>query len=202
MRLVLTTGPTVEPVTTAEMKLHSRIDTDADDAKIAMFITAAREYVESITGRQLINATYTMKLNMFPIGEFMELPKAPLGSVTSVQYLDTANTTQTFSSSNYTIDNSIDSYGRIIVDRDVGWPSTYDTLNAVTVVYVAGYGATSASVPERYKQLIMLIAADWYENREGNIIGTSAIQLPTAVKSLIENLKLRAAPNLYGMSGI
>lgn len=197
MILEVTTAAATEPISTAEMKLHSRVDIDTDDAKIAMLITAAREYVESVTSRVCTTVTYTLKLDGFPLDDFIEVPHAPLQSVTSISYVDTNGATQTLSSSYYSDETSQDGFGRIYIDRDVGWPSTYSQRNAVTIVYKAGYGDNANTVPERIVQVIALIAADWYENRESNLVGTIIAQVPGAVKSLLENLKVRGVPNIY-----
>ena len=197
MGLVLTTAPAVEPITAAELKLHSRVDTDADDARIATLITAARQYVENITGHQAITATYTLSLDGFPIGDTIELPYAPLQSVTSVTYYNASNASTVFSSGSYVVDKPMEAFGRIYVDRSVGWPTTYDRRNSVVIVYKSGYGDTSGSTPERLKQAIYLLAAHWYENREASIIGVSVNDLPYGVKSLIQNLKIRGGVNVY-----
>lgn len=48
---------------------------------------------------------------------------------------------------------------------DVTWPTTQDRINAVTVVYTAGYGASAASVPKTIKHWIKLAVSDLYDNR-------------------------------------
>lgn len=48
------------------------------------------------------------------------------------------------------------------------WPSTLDIVNAVTVDFVAGYGAASA-VPENAKSAIKMMVADSYEHREAQM---------------------------------
>ena len=197
MGLVLTTAPAVEPITASELKLHSRIDTDADDARIATMITAARQYIENITGHQAITATYTLSMDGFPTSDFIELPYSPLQSVTSVTYYDTSNASTVFSSGSYVVDKPHDAYGRIYVDRSIGWPSTYDRRNSVVIVYKSGYGDTSGSTPERIKQAIYLLAAHWYENREASVIGVSVADLPHGVKDLISNIKIRGGINVY-----
>ena len=58
MGLKVVTAPTVEPVTLAEAKLHQRVDLDADDALISMWISAIREHAEHLTERALAPASF------------------------------------------------------------------------------------------------------------------------------------------------
>ena len=190
-----------EPVTLTEIKAHCRIDTDADDTYLGDIIEAARRQVESITGRQIMDATYTVKFDRFPTDDYIELPGAPLQTVTSVSYVNTSGTTTTFSSASYDVDATA-TPGRIYVDRGVGWPSTYDERNAVTIVYKAGY-STAGAVPEDIKHAIRFLAANWYEMREPVISGTAATPVPATLTWLMDNLKIRGTLNIakYGLYG-
>ena len=63
-----TVAPTLEPLTLAEVKRHLRIDHTDDDVYINDYlIPAAREYVEDETERQLITATWALKLPGCPV---------------------------------------------------------------------------------------------------------------------------------------
>jgi len=177
----LTTAATEEPVTLDEAKAHLRIDHDDEDDHIAALITAARQWAEMYTRRQFISATYTLYLDWFP-GEIV-VPRPPLISVTSISYLDTAGASQTLATSVYAVD-AVALPGRIRLKFNESWPGTRTIENAVTVVYIAGYGAATA-VPETAKAALKLLVAHLYENREPYIVGTSVSALPMAAKSLL-----------------
>lgn len=164
----LVTGPTIEPVTVTEAKLHARIDDDLseDDGLIASFIRAARHYAEAYQHRQLLTATWRLALDSFCATE-IELHYPPLQSVSSIQYSDLANVTQTLATSEYEVDIRSQP-GRVRpVDGKV-WPSTYLKFNAVTITYVAGYSAAGL-IPEPTKTAIKMLVAHLYENREASI---------------------------------
>ena len=158
-----TVEPTIEPVTTEEAKLFLKQDDSTDDDLIDGLIAAARQHVETYTGRALITQTWLLSLEKFP-GEFV-LPHPPLQSVTSVKYTDTDGVQQTLSgSTDYTTDAEAVP-GRILLAYGQSWPTPRDMKNAVEATYVAGYGDAAADVPDVIKLAIKLLVAEWYENR-------------------------------------
>ncbi|MGX1495176.1 putative phiE125 gp8 family phage protein [Labrenzia sp. MBR-25] len=182
MGLTLVTGPGAEPVSLAELKAWCRVDFTDDDTLLASNGVAAREFVEQATGRQLVSATWKMTARCFGAVQ-LRLPKPPLQSVTSVEYRDADGTLQTLDPSDYLVDlpsNSIEP-----VDS---WPGVGDYPDAVQVTFVAGYGDAEA-VPQTIKHAIQCLSAHWYENREPAVIGVSAAEVPTHVRSLINQAK-------------
>ena len=66
--LQLVVPPSGEPIGLVEARLHTRFDADdtTQDPLLQAWITAAREYAENVTGRQLVSATWNMTLDRFP----------------------------------------------------------------------------------------------------------------------------------------
>lgn len=190
MALICVTGPVVEPVTLSEMKDHMRVEIDEDDVLIAGLITAAREHLETICRPQLAMITQTWRwvADAWPAGDTLELRPWPLQSVSSIKYTSDAGVEATFSSSNYVVD-AYGKPGRLRLKSTSTWPSTtLAALNGLVVEFVAGYGNTSASVPQRLRQALMLLAAHWYENRELAIVsGAMPKQLPFAVDAIMQH---------------
>jgi uncharacterized phiE125 gp8 family phage protein len=174
VRLTLITAPTEEPVTLVEAKQQLRVDHSEEDAFIDQLIAAARQEAEVATRRAFITQTWELKLAGFPCsGVPIEIPLSPLVSVTSVSYLDTAGASQTWASSDYTVDAPAGPRpprGRIIPDYALTYPSTQMMENSVTVRFVAGYGAAVA-VPQGIKQAILLRVGDLYARRESAVVG-------------------------------
>lgn len=178
--LSLVTAPTVEPVLPADLMAHARIDYVESD--LAGYIAAARKWCETYTRRQFITATWRLTLDYFPCG-CIEPPIAQLLTVSSITYIDTAGTSQAWSSSSYNVD-VYSLPGRIEPVYGEVYPSTREQNNAVTVTFTAGYGAAASNVPDTVKTAIKLMAAHLYENREA----TSEMQLhnvPLGVKDLL-----------------
>jgi uncharacterized phiE125 gp8 family phage protein len=125
------------------------------DPQLTDWIKAAREYGETFTHRAFITQTWDLKLEGFPCEGVLELPKAPLLTSTApvVTYVDRNGDTQTWSSSLYTVDAPAGPkarVGQIVPNYGQMFPATRDVVNAVTVRFVAGYGAASA-VPSLIK---------------------------------------------------
>lgn len=170
MALTLITAPTVEPVTLAEVKSHLRVHVDDENDVIRDFCLAAREHVESFTRRALLTQTWDLQLDTFPAG-VIELPIAPVQSITSITYLDSSSgASQTWASSDYRADLPVGPRApRARIEPDFGevYPSTYGVLNAVTVRFVAGYGSLGASVPRSLRSAIKLLVEFWYRKGDG-----------------------------------
>lgn len=186
--LTRTAAPAVEPVTLAEAKRHANVVASDDDDLITALIVAAREQVESDTGRALITQTWRLKLHAF-FADKLELPRPPLQSVTSVKYLDLSEVEQTLAATYYDVDTDREP-GVIWRDEDATWPSTSDEVNAVTITYKAGYGNAAANVPGRAKQAILLLVGHWYRCREA--VGTVGIEVQLAYQRLINGLRFGA----------
>lgn len=184
MRLKLVTGPAHEPVSLDEAKLHLRIDSSDENTIISALITAAREYIEHACRRALITQTWRLSLDDWPVtGDEIELPRAPLVSVTSVVYTDSDGTATTWAAANYEVDTDSQP-GRIKLAYGESWPSaTLKASNPIQITYIAGYG-NAVDVPQHLRQAIMLLVGHWYENRE-MAAPVQLREVPLAVESLI-----------------
>lgn len=196
MGLVCSTPATVDPISVAELKTHCRIDTDAEDDYISALISAATQDTQAVQWRQFVNATYTLTLSAFPSCGYIELPRPPLSSITSIKYLDTNGTQQTWDAANYRMDKSCEP-GRICLAYNVSWPTIRSQSNAVEIIYVAGFGAAGSNVPEIHRHAIRFKAAHWYENREPVINGVSTAEVPMTAKRLDLIGQFRGLINVY-----
>jgi uncharacterized phiE125 gp8 family phage protein len=185
MALELYTGPTVEPLTLTEAKEHLRVDHIDDDTLIESLIKAARRSAEVFQGRSYLSQTWKLYLDTFPCERYIYLPFPPLQSVSSVTYIDGNGDVQTLATSRYQVDAKSQP-GRIVLAPGYSWPATEsDRVNAVIITFVAGYGATSASVPENIRHAVRLILGDMYTQRENTIVGSSVNQIPQSAKILL-----------------
>jgi uncharacterized phiE125 gp8 family phage protein len=180
----LVTPPAEEPLTLVEAKAHCRIDHADEDDLLDAFIVAAREYVEDLTWRQLVTATWKLYLDDFPRGRQIRLNKPPIQSITSIEYYDVEGDLQTFAASKYWVD-TIHAPGGILLKNGEAWPVVeVDRPNAVIITFVAGYGA-AAAVPEKAKHAMRLLISHWDQNREAVLTGTISKEVEFSVRALI-----------------
>lgn len=166
LKPVRTAAPSVKPVVLAEIKRQVRVLHDDDDSDLDAYLDAAIEHLDGyagILGRALINQSWRQDFGTFAC--VMRLPLEPVSSVTSVTYYDGDNAQQTLATSVYTVLTD-DRGPYIALKYGQSWPSTYSRRDAVSVTFVAGYGAAATDVPARIKQAIKLHAAHMYEVRE------------------------------------
>lgn len=160
------------------------------DPELVNWITAARQYCETFTHRAFITQTWDLAQDVFPGGfDSLWIPKPPLVSVTSVSYVDQPGVTQTWSASLYTVDAPVGPEarkGRLYPAYLQIYPVTRAIENAVTVRFVAGYGAAASSVPAPIKAAMKLLIGNWWMNREAAVIArASADVLPLGVEALL-----------------
>lgn len=174
--LKVITAPAFEPVSLSEAKNHLKVDNDADDALITLYITAAREHCEDYLNMALPIATFEQSFDRFPVThrarthlgpvnrtEF-ELWRSPLIAVSQVTYRDNSGDDQTLAAGVYVVDN----YRQppvVALAENASWPVVSNEPGVIKVRFTAGF-ATAAAIPATAKIAILLMVADWYDNRE------------------------------------
>lgn len=139
------------------LKSHVRVDFDADDGLLQLYLDAAIAYVEGATRRLLTQQTRTLRL---PDWIDSRLPFPPVASVTSVTYKDAAGATQTLAASGYVLDTT----RPVPVIRFLADPPDLDEDSAdrVTITYVCGWSAP----PRDVITAVLQLAAGSYLMRE------------------------------------
>lgn len=202
--LTLNSAPAIEPVTTAEARKQCNVSDGVDfhDQKLLALTTAARQYVERYTNRQLITATWTLVLDRFPMPDWgtglfnpIYIPLAPLQSISSITYLDTTGATQTWDSSKYRVSADrepariVPAYGQI-------YPTTRTTTDTVSIRFIAGYGSLATDVPQALRHAILLLVGHWFENREA--VGGVGGPVEMALTSLLDSYRIGDEFTSYG----
>lgn len=172
---VVTTAPAAEPVTTAELVTHCRAPEDGtDDVYLAAIGASARSHVEGLTATRLVTQTVTFKTDAW--ADLANLPIAPVQSITSITYTDTAGNPQTVSTDVY--EARLEGLEpAIVLKYGQAWPSSRPG-SLVTVTAVVGYGA-AGDQPDAVLHAIKLIVGDMYANRE-TVLAGSAASLPVS----------------------
>ena len=176
MQLVQTVPPTSEPITLDEAKTFLRILEDDDNATITSMIKSAREYAENYTNRQFEIATYELLAERFV--QDIKLPKNPIKTLTSIEYMDENGDYQVLDSSFYYLYGEDDIF-KFHFDETI---SHKTHKQAIKYTFVSGYDV----VPESIIAYMNILISTLYENRELYIIGVSVDKLanPMALKLL------------------
>ena len=179
-------GPAIEPITLDALKAHLRITGTAEDAELSLFIAAAREQIEELTGRALITQEWRLTLDRWPgarhvwwdgvqqgaIGDLegaaafnaVELPRYRLQTVNELRVLGTDGTPTTVALTDFVVDIEQEP-GRLVLRSGSTWPVALQTANAIEIDYTAGYGVTANSVPAALRLAILQMAANAYQHR-------------------------------------
>lgn len=161
--LKIVTPPSGSVISLQDAKAQSRIDHNDEDVLIESYIAVATDKAEQLTGRKLLTQTWDWLLDEFPAGDLL-IPLSPLVTIDSIQYYDTANALQTWSSANYQVD-AAGMRPRVCPVLNVQWPDTYDRIGAVQVRMTVGYGAATA-IPQAIKHWITAAVGEAFKNRE------------------------------------
>jgi uncharacterized phiE125 gp8 family phage protein len=176
-----------EPVTTAEAKAHLRISHTDEDALISSLIVAARNYVEGLANRPLVQRPYALKLDRFPMFNEIILPAGKVSAVASITYVDIAGTTQTLSASGYTVETQR-LPGSVVLNPSnlTAWPTSrfYAGIASVTISYTAGYGSTASSVPQALRQAVLMSIGYWYDIARETGSEVALKEVPHGVEAL------------------
>lgn len=164
---VTISGAGPEPVSVSQVRMHTRIDDNAEDALILDYIAGARAKVEQWTGLLLRSCTMTLRLDAFesPI----LLPRAPVRSITSIAYTDGDGEAATVAGSDYALREYMGQYQ--ITPLGNTWPSIED-YSQVVITALAGF-ETPNDVDNDFKVVLYRMVSHMYENRgeEGGLEG-------------------------------
>jgi len=158
----VTTAPASLPVSLDTVKSYLKLSGTAEDDILTIFIEAARDFAEEYTGRTLINTTFTTFRDDF--NDDLTLRRSKLQSLTSFEYLLNGSFTAV-NSSLYGVTNEND-YSSIFEKDDQNFPDLDANIpQAVKIVFIAGYGASSSDIPSSLRLALLAHIADMYANR-------------------------------------
>jgi len=207
--------PVAEPISVSEAKLHSRVTGSVEDSLFAIYIGAAREYLQSRTNRTFHQETLGWSMDNWPgyfsmlpgapplsmdfLPRHIELPRAtPLLDILSVTYTDSDGNATVWPSTEYELD-VVSRPGRLVLSYNKSWPSfTPKASNAIRIIYTAGARDTPVEDLEQensVKYAMLLLVGGMYSNREGeqipdrNVMDT--ISLRYGVEAYISKLHVR-----------
>jgi hypothetical protein len=205
-------APLSEPVSLQLVKTHLNVTISTDDTLLNAYIQAARELVETYTGRSFINKGYLQQHDFFPYfsdrsqtmqapayyaaspryattqwnySQMIKLQVSPLVSVESIKYTKPDNTEGTLAAdTDFVVDKSSEP-PRLFPMPGGNWPATLNIPNAVRIHFTAG----SAAIPGVAIVAMLQAIANWYRNRE-NVTEQTLKEIPNHFESLLWSIRI------------
>lgn len=150
MTAIRITPPENLPVSLPMAKANMRVDGDDMDALITSWIKGIVVALEHEIGQCLIEQTWRVMLDCFPVA--LKLPH-PVMSVTSVKYFDIDGTELTLDPAAYRLWRA-QYQSHLMPALGGAWPTTLAGAD-VTVEVVCGYGVAPEDVPENVQLYIL-----------------------------------------------
>jgi uncharacterized phiE125 gp8 family phage protein len=199
------TPPSVEPIDKTLVKAQRRFSATTLDSLFDLWIAAARQHYEEQTGTQCITATREYWLDAFPWDRRIELPRPPLQSVASVEYLQADGTYATFIDD--TVSPAILPYrvdpvageparrGQIVLLDGYAWPVVLCQPKAVKITFDCGFGDTAVEVPAVIRHALLLLVGHFHKfGEEVSEARANILQLPIGAKTFMDARRLAALP--------
>ncbi|MCB5176284.1 head-tail connector protein [Microvirga lenta] len=170
MTPILVEGPAVEPVSLPEMKLHLRVDGDAEDELIGGLVTAARLTVEAASRRVLVSQRWRVVLDRWPENGTLMLPLSPIIAVENVSVRDSSGTETEIAPDRIEADTLSDPPRLAVLPP----PQSPLARNGIAVTVRAGFGPAPEDVPATLRLAVRMLVARWFENR-GDMTGEQTL---------------------------
>lgn len=178
MRIKFTAGtPGDDVISVSDLKDFLRVSGSDDDTLIGALRDAAISYVEGHCNTHLGEVTGIGYLDSFYNARF---PIGPIVAVSSIQYKDISNATQTLDTERYYLDLQSD-VARVEWDQP---PTLYDHgYNKVLINLTVGHSVDT--IPEPIFQAIRILVSHFYDNRHVYAAGRNINEIPFAVTALL-----------------
>jgi len=208
-------APASEPVLLEEAKDHLRVGINDDDTYIKSLVRAARQYIENLTGMQLVTATWQASYDRFPrysqlgglqyASEALWGQRIPQTELSGRAWPDRASfrlpraPLQAVQSINYVAGST----GAIttlaaalyLVDTTTRPGRIAPACGQIWPIAQAQLGSVvitylagygaPANVPETLKLAIKMLVSHWYEHREAVSEGPAMNSIPIGVSALL-----------------
>lgn len=215
--LTVVTAATSEALTETEIRNYLRVDQYSELGTLQLLRKAARQHCENYTGRRLLSQTLKLSLdgtrdtdtglweglvdgpylNFYK--DYINLPTAPTASVSSIVTYNDSDSSTTFASSKYYVDNAREP-ARIVLRTGETWPTALRVANAIEITFVAGYAA--GEIPPDMKLGMLQHIAYLYDQRGDMKDPDQARTFPPAIAKMYQPYKLMAGSGTSSYSAI
>jgi len=188
MSAILTIPPALEPLSLLEAKAHLKVETIIDDDLITRLIITARQQVESWIDKVLISQSWKIYLDNWPADGEIRLPVCPIMQVDDLRTYSDEDIAAVVDPSHYYVDLAATPQ-RLILRGSRTWLKPGRPVNGIEIEVTAGYGLDGDSVPAPLREAMLLLIAQWYENRQLECANASSSPVPTTLQALFAPYK-------------
>ena len=165
LRFSASTEPTIDDAQMlADAKLYLRVTGHDADGEIHRMMHAAIRNFQKRASRQVLTRTLVLNLDCFPLRSWIDIPRPPLQSITSITYTDGDDAGQTWAATEYDVLTEIEP-GRVRLAHDKSYPT--NAPRDIVITYVAGYGTTWSSIPHDVQDCLLHVLSHKYYQRDG-----------------------------------
>ena len=167
MTIKTLTPPSGEPLSLADAKAFVRIGDDLEDTLIAALIASARARIEAVTGLSLMQRTYRLTLEDWPLGVLdkgaLRLPRPPAMNLVAVRL--TNGEAEDDITASFQLETG--AIPRLKPVPMGGWIWPRSIHEHIEIDWQAGY-ASADDIPADLLHAIKLVVAHEYENRDAS----------------------------------
>jgi uncharacterized phiE125 gp8 family phage protein len=172
------------------LKDHLRLgsgfaDDGLQDGLVEGYLRASLAAIEGRIGKVLLARRYLLTLDAWRRTDEQPLPVAPITALVSVTLFDAQDVALVLPTDRYRLVQ--DTHRPKLTASGILLPNVPND-GRVEVVFDAGFGATWASVPADLAQAVLLLAAEYYDNRHE--LGRTVAGLPLPVQMLVERWRI------------
>lgn len=170
----------------AAFKDHLRLgtgfaDDGQQDALAEGYLRAALSAIEGRIGKAILQRRFLLRLSAWRDPGTQPLPLAPVQEVVSVSLLDAAGAATALTAAQWRLVKDLQRSR--VAARGALFPPV-PAEGAAEILFEAGFGPDWADVPADLQQAVLLLAAQYYEQRHDGVPGQGS--MPFGVMSLIE----------------
>lgn len=174
MRLELKSGQTITPaLILADIKEYGFVNRTQNDADINSLIQPVTDYVESVTGRRLIDQSWYIYMDadeyfdrLTAYKNSIVLSTLNVSSITEVLQYDRTNTSSIISLSDYRLSGTVlSAQSQLVYNDNVSQPVTSNLrrVDSIRIEVVAGYGAAISNIPVTVYTAMKVLANYWLQ---------------------------------------
>ena len=160
--LVTVTAPTGLVLSVEDVMAASRVEDPAESGRWERLILAATEMVQHLANYQLLEATYRLELDRWPVSHVI-LPRSNFGNVTQIQYrTPSSGALVTLPAEDYQVVSREDGSTEIWPPEFGSWPSHNLEQDAIQITYTSG--SEQSAIPAIAVTAVEQLAIRLYED--------------------------------------